>query len=111
MAVTRSEALIAVRKTKDRLDAGIVMKTQNNRTNHTIETRAKSSASDDAAPELRRIEVDSFPRPCSLEGRKRFSDFKIFLDFAQLRMNDDPFFVHYKMNPLQGRGKAGFTQP
>ena len=88
-----------------------MMETQDDRSNHTVEARAEPSACDEAAFELRRVEVDLFSRSPFLEGWKGFPTPNVFHRLAQTRVKKHPLVILHKIGSLQGRGNASFAQP
>ena len=110
VAVMIREAFVTVGKTIDRSHSVIMMETQDNRPDHAVETRAEASARDDAALELRRVEIDLFSGPRLFEGWNRLPLLNTFLDLAQTRMKEQPLVIQ-DMVSVNYSGLNEFAMP
>ncbi len=102
MPVAVSEPLITKREPKDRLHAIVMIKPEDDRSNHVIEAGAEASAGDNAALELEWVKVDIFKRPCQFKMRWFFALLQKCLYLRQGGVIENMILVTDKVHRVHG---------
>jgi hypothetical protein len=111
MTVPMGKPLITVPEPEHRTDSVMVGKAQDNGPGDIVKSRTEAAASDDAAPQFRRIEVNPFPGACHFKGGQGFLRIENRRYFVQVAVIQNPVRITDKLTCFHGRLDSTCPQP